>query len=161
MFPVELVPDGEGGNQFSPRPISLEEAFGRQNDRIAYLRSVGQPWAEAVFELRDLIVGIEDEEFWDGIPAEVRAGLPKQPKPKQEAEREKWAPGGWAAFPCRAIPGPGGRPIYLPTSEELSHARRIVLRLAARRGLTWKTKRISSLPKPQDALENEATVDGA
>lgn len=145
MIPQNLSADiGAGTDQFNPRPISLEEAFGRQNDRIGYLRSMGLPWAEAVFQLRDLLVGIEDDEFWDGIPQPIRASLPKLTKKKQEETRQKWSVEGWNGYPCRAYPSPHG-PIYRPTAEQLSHAYQIVMRLANRKGLTWKKRRISGL----------------
>lgn len=146
MIPKDLAPGGLGAgtDQFNPRPISLEEAFGRQNDRIGYLRSMGLPWAEAVFQLRDLLVGIEDDEFWDGVPASIRKTFPTIPKAKAMALQEKWSVEGWNGYPCRAYPGPHG-PIYRPTAEQLSHAYQIVMRLASRKGLTWKKRRISGL----------------
>lgn len=105
---------------------------------------MGLPWAEAVYQLRDLLVGLEDEEFWDGIPKGERAKLAALSEEKQEQAKKQWSVEGWQGYPCRAIPGPTG-PIFKPTAENLSHAYRIIMRLAARRGLSWRTKRISSL----------------
>lgn len=163
-------PDGE--DRLSIRPISMEDAFGRQNDRIAYLRSLGQPWGEAVFELRDLLHGLEDEEFWDGLPPTTRTHLeglqgrlealrhPDAPRALDDAEeaaarrlgaeieaiRAHWSPHGWNGMPVRAFPGPGGRPVWRPTPEDLSNALRIIRRLANRCGITWRKKRATSLP---------------
>ena len=142
------LPDWE--DQLNIRPISMEEAFARQNDRIAYLRSIGSPWAEAVYELRDLLVGLEDREFWDGIPEDEREKIQNLPLEKREIENLKFSPEGWLTHKVRAFParGPGGTvvPVYRPTSENLSQELRIVRRLANRRGITWRTKRVSRLP---------------
>jgi hypothetical protein len=153
VLPRDLLPDGSPEDQFAPRPISLEEAFSRQNDRIGYLRSTGLPWAEAVYQLRDLLVGIEDDEFWDGIPATERSRLPKLTEEEAERARQRWAEEGWLGYPCRAIRGPSGQPVFRPTADNLSHAYRIIMRLAARRGLSWRTKRISKLPGPPDGFD--------
>lgn len=142
--------DANPPQNFSPRPISMEDAFSRQNDRIGYLRSLGQPWAEAVYQLRDLLVGMEDDEFWDGIPKDERAKLAKAPPHVADQIRDRYAVEGWLGYPCRAVRGPGGQPIYLPTADNLSHAYRIIMRLAARRGLSWRTKNVSKLPGPAE-----------
>lgn len=155
---------GAGADQFNPRPIPVEEQFGRQNDRVGYLRSMGLPWAEAVFQLRDLLVGIEDDEFWDGIPKKVRDALPKMTKAKAAEAQAEWAPNGWDGITFRAVPGPGGRPLYRPTADELSHAYRIIMRLASRKGLTWRTKRISglgSIEPGKDPADIPSTEDPA
>lgn len=156
-LPPNLFPAPPAGTEdhFNPRPISLEEAFGRQNDRLGYLRSMGLPWAEAVFQLRDLLVGLEDEEFWDGIPDSRRKAMQKMTEAEAEKERQLWAVEGWNGYPCRAVPGPQGRPIFKPTPENLSHAYQIVMRLAARRSLTWRTKRVSSLQIPGQDLPSQ------
>lgn len=159
-LPRDLTPElGTSEDHFAPRPISMEEAFGRQNDRIGYLRSVGLPWAEAVYQLRDLLVGIEDEEFWDGIPPEERAKLAKLPPLEQEQVAKRFAAEGWSGYPCRAVQVAVEQPDgstkwvthYTPTPENLSHAYRIVMRLAARRGLSWRTRRVSRLSPKVEA----------
>jgi hypothetical protein len=132
------------------RSISLEEAFSRQNDRIAYLRSVGASWSEAVFQLRDFLVGVEDDEFWDGMPKHIRDRVAGMAPHEAAKLRALWAPHGWHGFPCQAFPGPDGDPVYWPTPSELSRAYSIVLKLAARLGITWRTKRRGYLGLPEE-----------
>lgn len=132
----------------------MEEAYSRQNDRIAYLRSIGQPWAEAVYELRDMLVGLEDEEFWDGIPPHVRKDLEAKSEDEREAIKETYSEHGWSTHRIRAFPirNAAGEvvPVYRPTPENLSTALRIVRRLATRVGITWKRKRVSRLPSYEE-----------
>jgi hypothetical protein len=131
--------------RFTPRLIPTEEQLSRQEERIAYLRSSGQPWAEAVFQLRDMLVGFEDDEFWDGLPGPVRKGLSDQTDDDKAETLTEWASEGWLNFPCRAIRGRGGEPVYRPTPEDLSHAYRILRRLMDRSGFIRKTRRTSRL----------------
>lgn len=146
-LPDELHP---GGDRLTQRPLSTGEAVQRQIDRIAFLRSMGQPWAEAVEMLRDMVVGLEDLEFWDGIPKSERqqlAGLEEAGQRKKAAElRAKCAPYGWNGVPVRAVPGAGGRPVWKPTPENLGDMLRIILRLLDRRDLLWKVRRSAELP---------------
>lgn len=124
----------------------MEDAIRHQVDNIAYLRSFGLPWAEAVYQLRDMVVGLEDEEFWDGIPQPLRDDT-------TDELREKYARYGWDGVPCRAFEGPGGEPMYRPTPEDLSEQLRIIMRLLYRRGITWKrlrTSRLGSLDEDAD-----------
>lgn len=161
MLPNGTPPGAAGSNEFNPRPIPVEEQFGRQNDRLAYLRSMGLPWSEAVFQLRDLLVGIEDQEFWDGIPKNVREEMTKMTPGQRDAAAGRHAGSGWDGITFRAIRGPGGKPVYRPTADELSRAYQIILRLAARKGLTWKTKRISGLGMNQDPADVAVALDPA
>lgn len=151
---VSSVPDnlnsdagaGESGDlRFLPRPITMEEAVGRQIDRISYLRSIGHPWSEAVFMLRDMIVGLEDDEFWDGIPAHARGKWTKAEGGEKATIAKQWAPEGWTGVPFRAYRLPDGGVVFRPTSENLSSALRIIMRLLARRGIAWRTRRRSDL----------------
>lgn len=152
-LPPELGPAGgpdafgqaSSESRFAPRNITMEDAIARQLDRIAFLRSTGQEWAEAVYQLRDMVVGLEDDEFWDGIPNSERSKIKKLPEKEREKEFKRWAVEGWNGYPVRAFRGPGGQPIYVPTSENLSCALRIVMRLLARQGIAWRTRRISKL----------------
>ena len=133
--------------RFAPRNITMEDAIARQIDRIAFLRSSGQDWSEAVYQLRDMVVGLEDDEFWDGIPKDVRKELKKMDERKREEAVKQWAVEGWNGYPVRAFRGPSGVPVYMPTSENLSCAYRIVMRLLSRQGIAWRTRRISKLEK--------------
>ena len=133
--------------RFAPRTITMEDAIARQLDRIAFLRSTGQEWSEAVYQLRDMVVGLEDDEFWDGIPEDLRRGLDKKPRRQQEAIRKDCAVNGWDGYPVRAYRTGGGGVIFMPTSDQLSLALRIVMRLLARRGLAWRMRRTSKLEK--------------
>lgn len=163
-LPPELGPAGgpeqfgqaSSEQKFSPRNITMEDAIARQLDRIAFLRSTGQEWAEAVYQLRDMVVGLEDEEFWDGIPPHVRGELKKMSRKVRSKEEEKWAVEGWNGYPVRAFRGPGGVPVYMPTSENLSCALRIVMRLLSRQGIAWRTRRVSKLSKWKEGEENGA-----
>jgi hypothetical protein len=92
-----------------------------------------------------MVVGLEDEEFWDGIPREHRARIKKLPQKERELEEARWALEGWNGYPVRAVRGPGGQAIFLPTSENLSCALRIVMRLLTRQGMMWRMRRISKL----------------
>lgn len=137
-------------DELSVRPVSAEEAFSRQNDRIAYLRSYGEDWEEAVNELRDQLEGLEDPEFWDGIPPDVRASLDDMTVKERDEVHEKYADRGWLTMKIRAFPGRKAdgspdweNPIYKPTADQLSRRLRIVRALATRRGITWRTKRRS------------------
>lgn len=154
-LPPELGPAGgpeqfgqaSSEQKFAPRNITMEDAIARQLDRIAFLRSTGQEWAEAVYQLRDMVVGLEDDEFWDGIPDAERKDIQKLPYLKREKVKQEYAVEGWNGYPVRAFRGPGGVPVYMPTSENLSCALRIVMRLLSRKGIAWRTRRISKLQK--------------
>jgi hypothetical protein len=153
--------DGLTEDLFAPRPMSTEEALARQEERIAYLRSAGKPWAEAVYQLRDMLVGFEDDEFWDGVPPHLRGQLAALPEEQQERLRAQWAPEGWHGYHVRAIPvrDATGRivPVYRPTAENLSHAYRILRRLMDRCGFVRKTRRVSRLtPRPGTEADDEA-----
>lgn len=170
-------------DQLSIRPISMEEAFQRQLDRVAYLRSLNQPWAEPVFQMRDMLHGLEDQEFYDGLPPKAREEVEtiedrlatleaiaedtdvgpsheqlaeiRRLELRVEAIRARYAPEGWLGMPMRAFRGPGGKPIYRPTPDDLSRALRIILRLADRQRITWKRKRRTSLPNGFEEEDEE------
>lgn len=141
----EMYGQESSEQKFAPRNITMEDAIARQLDRIAFLRSTEQPWAEAVYQLRDMVVGLEDDEFWDGIPPHVRKSLTAMTEIARQVETKKWSVEGWNGYPVRAFKGPGGQPIFVPTNENLSCALRIVMRLLARQGIAWRTRRVSKL----------------
>lgn len=162
-FPPDLQADGEDTQRLSVAPLRSIDLIQRELDRIAYLRSLGHPWGSAVETLRDLAVGLEDEEFWDGLPPGIRGkvkALEKDPdnrKAIHEAKRlrEAYEHRGWNGVPIRAIPGPRGEPQWRPTAANLSDQLQIVLRLLDRHGLRWKTHRQSPLPPvPANGVED-------
>lgn len=150
-----LEPAGlpEEAEKLSTRSISIEEQFSRQSDRVAYLRSMGQPWSESLYALRDLLTGVEDLQFWDGIPPDQREALDGMSEEQREELRQRCARSGWSTIDIRAFPGPDGEPIYKPSAEDLSRQLRIVLGLAQRLGITWKYDRASKLPQYDDFLQ--------
>ncbi len=158
--PSESFGQASSDQRFAPRNITMEDAIARQLDRIAFLRSTDQPWSEAVYQLRDMVVGLEDDEFWDGIPPHVRESekFKKLPAKAREREEKKWAVEGWNGYPVRAFRGPGGQPIFMPTSENLSCALRIIMRLLARSGIVWRTRRVSKLEKWGSGDKKEVEV---
>lgn len=119
--------------------IPIEEALSRQVDRIAYLRSAGLAWGEAVLHLRDMVVGLEDEEFYDGIPDEVRAQV-QDGQVSIEQARERYAEYGWQSCSVRAYETEDGGVVLDPSPSDLSKLYRIIQRLLARKGLVYKRK---------------------
>lgn len=123
------------GLQPNPRQLNIEQDVMNQIDRIGYLRSIGEPWQESVFHLRDLVVGLEDEEFWDGVPKKIRATV----SPEQSAIYNER---GWNSLSVRmkveAQPDGTTRETLDPTPAELSLMLRIMMGLFARRGVTWR-----------------------
>lgn len=136
-------------DSLATRPISAEQSFAMQNDRIAYLRSHGLDWAEAVYELRDQLEGLEDEEFWDGIPPKVREDTEDLTPAERKAIREQYAERGWLTHSVTAyqkkLPDGTTMDIYQPTAAELSRELRIIRALATRQGIMWRQKRKSWL----------------
>lgn len=158
------LPSGKGGGEgfgerVRHRPISLEEIIREQIHDIARLRSWGYPWAEAVFTLRDLVVGLEDEQFWDGIPPSARSRLKaaRAAGDVEEVERIREAYGryGWDSCPVRAFEAGDGSVVYRPSPEDLSALLRIILRLLARRGVNWKRKRQTRFSPWGESVEGE------
>lgn len=145
---LDFVPDGPDSiDRPTPKQLNLEEAIMRQLDRIAYLRSMGHPWSEALYQLRDMMVGFEDPQFWDGIPPGER----KRIESLNDAEAQKRAclafkEEGWATHSVRAFRGARG-PVFRPTAEELSRELRMVMRLLDRQGMIKKTRKESRLPE--------------
>ena len=166
--PPEAFGQASSDQRFAPRNITMEDAIARQLDRIAFLRSTGQEWSEAVYQLRDMIVGLEDDEFWDGIPEHVRNSKEFRSLTGKALEREKakWAVEGWNGYPVRAFKQktPDGTivPVYMPTSENLSCALRIIMRVLSRAGIVWRTRRVSTLKKwgEEDKEKNGVEVLG-
>lgn len=125
----------------NPRKITIEEAIARQLDRIAYQRSVGEDWSESVFALRDMIHGQEDAEFWTGLSEEDRTRLATMTPYEADLFRKKRAVHGWDGMPMNRTPA--GE--WVPTTEQLSWALRIILKLLSRRGMTWRTRHSSHI----------------
>lgn len=131
--------------QPNPRSITIEDNVLHQIDRIGYLRSVGEEWKEPVFHLRDLIVGLEDEEFWDGIPMNLRK---KQDK-ISPTDLQEYTDRGWRSIKVRMrIRLEQGKEIESldPLPEELSKMLRIILALLARRNMTWRRRNVDEIP---------------
>ncbi len=130
--------------QPDPRNLTIEVNIQHQIDRIGFLRSVGESWQEPVYHLRDLIVGLEDAEFWDGVPAIV------DPESLSVSQRESYSMRGWNGVPCRVLveTNPDGSTIETPdpTPSELSAMFRIILAQLARRGMTWRRKISDKVP---------------
>jgi len=142
MDPADLSNDVH-----TPRSIGFEEAISRQLDRIAYLRSMGHPWSEAVYQMRDMVVGLEDEQFWDGVPANARAKIMLLDDPEvQEEALAEFAEQGWSTHSVRAYNGPRG-PIFRPSAVDLSKELRIILGLLDRKGMIRQTRRSSTMPR--------------
>lgn len=97
------------------KPVRIEETVIRQIDRINYLRSTGQPWGEALEVLRDMVVGLEDDEFDDQ----------------------------WERRSIRAVKGPDGLPLFLPTVQDMRRSLTIIMALLTRRRITWRRQIIS------------------
>lgn len=145
-MPSRLQPGGHQDEEKNPlkdtvkhRDISHEQNINQQLDRIAYLRSAGLPWAEAVFQLRDMVVGLEDHEFWTGIPPRLYEEH-ENDSDKLTQLREAYVEYGWDGVSFRAIETSDGRFVYDPTPSDLSKALRIIMRLLARKGILWKKR---------------------
>lgn len=130
-----------------PKQLNLEDALMRQLDRIAYLRSMGHPWSEALYQLRDMMVGFEDAQFWDGVPPGQRKQIDAlDDLEAQKRLRRPFKEEGWATHSVRAFPTARG-PVFRPTAEELSRQLRMVMRLLDRQGMIKKTRKESRLPE--------------
>lgn len=150
--------DPDSIDQATPKRIAFEDGIMRQLERIAYRRSMGLPWSEALYQLRDMLVGFEDAEFWDGIPPDKRKEVEAMPNPVAQREFAKgFAELGWATHRVRAFKTPRG-PVFRPTSEQLSLELRMLMRLLDRNQMIRKTRRASRLPesivRPQSTVTN-------
>ncbi len=129
--------------QPNPRSISIEDNVLHQIDRIGYLRSIGEDWKEPVFHLRDLIVGLEDDEFWNGTPMHLRDKTIPQEHEAEYKDR------GWKSINVRMRKRvvDGIEIEYLdPLPQELSKMLRIILALLARRNMTWRRRNVDEIP---------------
>lgn len=169
-MPEELAPSGglvraDDGDEDDPLEnirhghIPIEEKLARQVDRIAYLRSAGYPWGEAVLHLRDMVVGLEDEEFYDGIPDSERSKIQVGELGLAET-REAYADYGWDTFSVRAYEATNGEYVLDPSPSDLSQAYRIIQRLLARKGLVYKRKKRTRFA-PYGEADQAATNGGA
>lgn len=146
MEPESVALHGEATTiQPNPRSITIEDNVLHQIDRIGYLRSIGQDWKEPVFHLRDILVGLEDEEFWNGIPMNLQS---KKDKLKEEDLKE-YKERSWTDVPCtmRSIKDDQGNvQEYLdPSAIELSKMLQILMALLARRGMTWRRRNVDEI----------------
>lgn len=147
--------EAQAGVQPSPRSISIEDNVLHQIDRIGYLRSIGEAWDEPVFHLRDICVGLEDEEFWDGIPKQVRE---RKNPPITDVEKKAYNDRGWETMEVRMRVMKIGKHemrFLDPTASELSLMLRILMALLARRGMTWKRRTIDEIPMTFGVNEND------
>ena len=129
-----------------PRPITIEDNVMNQIDRIGYLRSTGQSWVEPVFHLRDLIVGLEDEEFWTGLPMNLGKDKLNALTPEQ---KQQYSERGWNTMRVQErVVKQGTRVIKFldPTPSELSLMLRIMMALMARRNMTWRRRNVDEIP---------------
>ena len=138
--------DPDAVNLTQNRRIAFEEGLMRQIERIAYRRSMGLPWSEALYQLRDSLVGLEDQEFWDGVPESKRKAIESLPEQERRKALEPYKELGWSTHSVRAIRGPNG-PIYRPTAEDLSREYRMIMRLLDRKGMLRQERRSSRLPR--------------
>ena len=138
--------DPDSIDQDTPKRIAFEDCIMRQLERIAYRRSMNLPWAEALYQLRDMLVGMEDAEFWDGVPPDKRKEIADLPPEAQKRAMKEYAELGWATHKVRAFKTPRG-PVFRPTSEQLSKELRMLMRLLDRRRMIRKTRRASRLPE--------------
>lgn len=140
----------EGGADAQEMPVvrqlRYEDTLNRQVDRIAYLRSLGRPWAEALYQFRDMVVPIEDEQFRDGVPPKERERIKGLPEAQQKKELERWAEDGWDTHRCPARPGPWG-PVFKPTPQVQSAQLRMIMRLLERQKMLRSTRSASRLPE--------------
>lgn len=139
--------DPDAVDQATPRQIGFEDSIATQIERIAFRRTLGLPWSEGLYQLRDMLVGFEDAEFWDGVPPDKRKEIMALPDP--QARRRAALPFkefGWDTHSVRAFKSPQG-PVFRPTSEELSRELRMLIRLIDRNGMRRKTRRASRLPR--------------
>lgn len=130
-------------DELATRSLSMEDVLRRQIDRIAWLRSMGYEWGEAVQQLRDMVVGLEDDEFFDGVPLWRRKKFGNMEHDERMKVFAQYKHEGWDCVPVRAFRGTNGFPVYRPTPDNLSAQLRIILRLLARRKITWRVKRRS------------------
>lgn len=149
--PQDLPTGIEGRLQM--RNLSMGELVTRILDDIRYQRRMGLPWGPSVDYLRTVLVGLEDPEFWDGMPPRIRKQVQELEKSEDASDRrqarrqrKQFLPRGWNGLQIRAVPGPDGRPRYRPTPDDLDAMLMVLLRLLARRKMTWKTRELSPLP---------------
>lgn len=121
ILPPDMLPPGFGPvlheQQAAPRSLRHEENVNRQVQLCLFLRSTGQPWAEAMLSLRDCCIGLEDQAFLDA----------------------------WAKWPCHARLV-DGVVVYEPTNEDAASGFQLIMGLLSRWGMTFKTRTISKTP---------------
>lgn len=87
-----------------------------------HLRSTGQDYTDAVLALRTAVVGIEDEQFIEE----------------------------WNNRPVAAVQTKAGRTIYHPQPEDNIEAHHILMALLARRGITFRSRNVSTTGRIPD-----------
>lgn len=154
--------DPDSIDQATPKRIAFEDGIMRQLERIAYRRSMGLPWDEALYQLRDMLVGFEDAEFFDGIPPGKRGELDALSPERRKVAAKAYGELGWNTHAVRAFRTPRG-PVFRPTAEQLSRELRMLMRLLDRNKMVRKTRRSSRLPedvvKGSKETPNETFMD--
>jgi hypothetical protein len=121
-LPPDLMPPGFGPIQtteaVAPHRLRHEENINRQVQLCVYLRSIGEDSSEAVFALRSLCIGLEDEIF----------------------QKE------WKEFKCHAKKV-DGQVVWTPTNTDSAEAFAILMGLLSRWGMTFKKRIVSKTPQ--------------
>lgn len=120
---------------------------------IRECRRAGEYRGHLVDHLNQLLIGIRDDTFWDGLPEEARekvhaleAAGDKKAMHQARKIRELYWPMGWQGVSVRAIPNADGSARFLPTSQDIDQMEEILMQLLHRKGLLWKTRLHSPLP---------------
>ena len=149
---------GEATIEASVTPLHAEDIVRRQIDRIGYLRSVGMDWSEALLQLRDELVGLEDYEFKYGIPDRVMKHLvsctdnPRWRQPDwpdvvpgacshvTPSELDRYMERGWETMTIDGTETEEGEQIFDPSPQDLARMNRILHGLMSRQGLMWRQR---------------------
>lgn len=152
---VDGFNDGELHREVNiARPLAYEENLNQQLHTISIIRSRGGDWSEALYQLRDLLVGREDAQFFDGIPPEDRERIKAMDDPKQQRKaREAFREMGWDTHVVPWVQGPRG-PIFRPTPQDLSHELRLLMGLMNRQKMLQRTQHTSR--PPEEAIKSGA-----
>lgn len=122
ILPDHLLPAGFGPikteEAAAPHRLHHEENINRQVQLCVYLRSTEQPWSEAVFGLRSLCIGLEDELFNDA----------------------------WRDWKCHAK-RVDGEIVWTPTNTDTANAFALLMELLSRWGMTFKKRVVSKTPQ--------------
>lgn len=145
MEPLPVALHGENTDvTANPRKLNIEGKIDNQLDRIGYLRSIGEDWTEPLFHLRDLVVGLEDDEFWNGVPERLEG------QDLSEDELKEYHSRGWngVEIDVELMEDSNGGLIEepCPTPQQLSQMLRIIMALFARTGMSWRSTVNDEIP---------------